>query len=499
MSNNEISRREFLERSSQFAVGGSMLAASANLFANQQMKPSNKRPNLLFVFADMMRGQDMGCAGNEQIITPNLDLFAKQGTLLTNAISTYPVCCPYRAMLMTGRFPFSNKIITNGPPLPEEELCIAEVLKAVGYQTGYIGKWHLNGHAGPNAGAGQQFVPPGPKRQGFDYWAVANFIHNYFKSYYYRDEDKKIMIEGWEPDTQTDLAIQYMKEHKDAPFCLFLSWGPPHDPYIAPEKYMKMYDPAKFKLRENVFWGQDGARTDYHSYYAAITSLDWNMGRLMETLDKLGIADNTIVVFTSDHGDMLHSLGLLQKQLPYEESINVPFIIRCPQKIKADRKTDLLLGSPDIMPTLLSLMGVEIPKTVEGKDLSLFIIGNATGTEPDSVLIEVISPCGRYLDRTGLRAWRGVRTKRYTFARFHDEDWLLYDNKLDPYQKRNLIYNSEYKPLRDELNARLDEWLKKTNDPFLPGSAYYNMRTEMIHDRPPLWPALSPVEVKPEK
>jgi arylsulfatase A-like enzyme len=299
------------------------------------------------------------------------------------------------------------------------------------------------------------------------------------------------MIEGWEPDTQTDLAIQYMKEHKDAPFCLFLSWGPPHDPYIAPEKYKKMYKPDKLKLRENVFWGQDGARTDYHSYYAAITSLDWNMGRLMEAVDKLGIADNTIVVFTSDHGDMLHSLGLLQKQLPYEESINVPFIVRFPQKINADRKTDLLLGSPDIMPTLLSLMGVEIPKTVEGKDLSPFILGNATEPEPDSVLIEVISACGRYQDRIGMRAWRGVRTKRYTFARFHDEDWLLFDNKFDPYQKRNLIYNSEYKPLRDELNAKLDQWLRKTNDPFLPGSAYYNMRTEMIHDRPPL--------LKPEK
>jgi arylsulfatase A-like enzyme len=491
MSKNRISRREFLERSSQFVAGGSMLAASANLFANQQMKPPSKRPNLLYVFADMMRGQDMGCAGNEQIITPNLDLFAKQGTLLTNAISTYPVCCPYRAMLMTGKYPFGNKVVTNGPPLPEEELCIAEILKSVGYQTGYIGKWHLNGHPGSNAGAGLQFVPPGPKRQGFDYWAAANFIHDYFKSFYYRDEDKKIMIEGWEPDTQTDLAIQYMKEHKDAPFCLFLSWGPPHDPYIAPEKFKSMYKPDKLKLRENVFWGQDGARTDYHSYYAAVTSLDWNMGRLMEAMDKLGIADNTIVVFTSDHGDMLHSLGLLQKQLPYEESINVPFIIRCPQKIKAGQKNDVLLGSPDIMPTLLSLMDVEIPKTVEGRNLSPFILGNTTEAEPDSALIETISPCGRYPDRTGLRAWRGVRTKRYTFAKFHDEDWLLYDNKLDPYQKRNLIYNSEYKPLRDELNAKLDQWLKKTNDPFLPGSAYYNMRTEMIHDRPPLW--------KPEK
>jgi arylsulfatase A-like enzyme len=486
----KISRREFLEKSSQLMAGGAILSGAPQLFANQQ-QPAHKRPNLLFVFADMMRGQDMGCAGNEQIITPNLDKLAKEGVLLTNAISTFPICCPYRAMLMTSRYPLSNTVVANALELPESELCIAEILKGVGYQTGYIGKWHLNGQESAGE-VSRQFIPPGPKRQGFDYWAATNIIHQYFDSYYYRDTDEKIPIKGWEPDTQTDLAIQYMTEHKDAPFCLFLSWGPPHVswkppniPYIAPEKYKKMYKPDKIKLRENVVLAEESARAYYWSYYADITSLDWNMGRLMEAMDKLGIADDTIVVFTSDHGDMLLSLSVFEKQWPYEESIRVPFIIRYPKKIKADRKNDVLLGSPDIMPTLLSLMDVEIPRTVEGRNLSPFILGSATEPEPDSVLIEVIALAGRHQDRVGMNAWRGVRTKRYTYARFREKDFILMDNQLDPYQKRNLVYNTEYNDSKAQLKAKLDEWLKKTNDPFLVETAY--PRTEMIHDRPPLW------------
>jgi arylsulfatase A-like enzyme len=481
MSNTKhISRRQFLQKSSQALAGSATLTTSSRLFANRQ-KPHIDRPNLLFVFADMMRSQAMGCMGNEQVITPNLDQLAREGVLLSNAISTFPLCCPYRASLMTGRYPLSHGVITNGPPLPQDQLCIAEVLKEAGYQTGYIGKWHLNGHHIPNT----QFVPPGAKRQGFDYWAATNINHNYFNGFYYRDTDEKIPIKGWEPDTQTDLAIKFMEEHNEGPpFCLFLSWGPPHDPYIAPEKFLKMYDPDKIKLRENVFISNNSIIANY---YAAITSLDWNMGRLMEAMDKMGIADNTILVFTSDHGDMLFSLYLFQKQWPYEESISVPFIIRYPKRIKSGQVNDVLLGTPDIMPTLLSLMGIDIPNTIEGTDLSRFITGNTTEPEPDSVLIEVITPCARVQDRTGMRAWRGVRTKRYTYARFREEDWILIDNKLDPYQRRNLIYNSEYNGLREKLSAKLDEWLNKTNDPFLPGSAYYNIRTEMIHDRPPLW------------
>jgi arylsulfatase A-like enzyme len=478
--NKEITRRDFLEKSSQLAAGG--LAASALTVLNASNKKTNeKRPNLLFVFADQMRNHAMGCTGNEQIHTPNLDQLAREGILFSNAISTYPVCCPYRASLITGKYPLSHSVITNGPPLPDEELCIAEVLKQAGYQTGYIGKWHLHGHRYGDLG---QFVPPGPKRQGFDYWAAANINHRYFDGYYYLDTDEKIPIEGWQPDTLTDLAIQYMEKQKEgSPFCLFLSWGPPHFPYIAPEKYLKMYDPEKIKLRDNVFHAD---KDIIANYYAATTSIDWNMGRLMEVLDKLGIADNTIVIFTSDHGDMLFSQHLLHKQFPYEESINVPFILRYPERIKPGQNSDLLIGTVDLMPTLLGLCNVEIPDTVEGKNLSSFILGEnpIEEPEPDSVLIEVINPCASLQNKIGMHAWRGVRTKRYTYARFREKEWILMDNKYDPFQRRNLVFTPKYKELREKLHLKLNEWLKKTNDPFLPGDSY--PRYEMLRNKPPL-------------
>ena len=147
------------------------------------------------------------------------------------------------------------------------------------------------------------------------------------------------------------------------------------------EKFKKMYDADKLKFRPNVFLDL-GNKDIMLNYYAAITSLDWNMGRLMEALDKLGIADDTIVIFTSDHGDMIYSLYLFQKQWPYEESISVPFIVRWPKKIGAGQVSDLLLGTPDIMPTLLGLSGVGVPDSVEGKDLSGFILGTSTEPEP---------------------------------------------------------------------------------------------------------------------
>jgi len=442
-----------------------------------------KQPNLVFVFADQMRGQDMNCAGNEQMITPNMDKMAAQGVRLSNAISTTPICMPARAMMLTGQYPMNNKVRTNGEALPADSVTIAKLAKSAGYQTGYIGKWHLSGHSGHGV-ASSQFVRPGPERQGFDFWAASNILHQYFDSHYYCDEDKPIPIEGWEPDTQTDLAINYMKQHvdDDQPFCLYLSWGPPHDPYIAPQKYLDMYDPETIKLRDNVFLAD---RKAIQAYYAAISSLDWNLGRLMETMHSIGIADDTIFVFTSDHGDQLFSLYLNHKQWPYEESINVPFIICYPRKLPSGQINDVLLGTPDIMPTLLSLMNLEIPTSIDGDDLSSFMAMNPNKPDRESIPIGIISPNGVVQDRAGMRPWRGVRTKRYTFAKFKHSDWLLIDNKLDPYQRRNLIYNPEYKSIREDLAGKLDEWLIKTNDSF--PDMQEAPRYEMVKNRPPLW------------
>ncbi len=419
---------------------------------------SQQRPNLVFIFPDQMRAQACGFMGNEQLQTPNMDLLAEQGVTFTNAVSTCPVCTPYRAALLTGRYPLSNGMVLNDVRLPVTELCIAEVLRDEGYETGYVGKWHLDG---PHRGG---FTPPGPRRQGFDYWAVAECTHNYMNSFYYRDDPEPIWIEGYDADHQTDLAIGYVQEHAQDQFCLFVSWGPPHEPCgLMPDEY-KIYAPAGIEPRPNA---PEAPLDEIAGYYSHITALDRNLGRLMEALEQAGIADNTIVVFTSDHGDMFGSQGQTRKQKPWDESIMVPCAMRWPAKLPAGERTDVLLNAPDVMPTLLRLMGVEIPDTVEGRDLSHAALG-LEGPEPTSAFIGNICPFGQPFPE-----WRGLRTKTHTYVRTLEGPWLLYDNAADPYQLSNLVDEPAHEEVQERLDDELDDWLSALGDDFGPREVYW--------------------------
>lgn len=420
-------------------------------------------PNLVFVFADQMRGHDMGCAGNAQVATPHLDAMAAEGVRFTNAVSTCPVCTPYRAALLTGRYPLSNGMCLNDVRLPTTEKTIAHVLREAGYRTAYIGKWHLDG---PWRGG---FTPPGPRRQGFDYWAAADCCHDYMRSFYYRDAPEPIWIDGYDADHFTDLAVERMAEWRAEPFCLFLSWGPPHNPYeLMPPEY-DIYEPAAMRLRENVPAEKaEIARAWQAGYYGHITALDRNVGRLRAALDELGLAEDTLVVFTSDHGDMLQSHGYNEKQLPYEESILVPFIAAQAGAIPAGRVADTLLNVPDLMPTLLGHLGVACPDTVEGEDLS-FAWRGEPGAEPTSAFIANPTP---FRPHRECPEWRGVRTKTHTYVRTLQGPWMLFDNEADPFQQENLADRAEMAALQDELDAELDGWLDRLGDEFLPLEAY---------------------------
>lgn len=460
MSFEKISRRRFVKNASTFTLGTMSAAAFSDLTANSgsAVPAVKRRPNVVFILADQWRAQALGCMGNTQVKTPHLDRFSQEGMLLENAISSYPLCTPYRAMLLSGRYPLSHGVVFNDILLPEDELTMGEVFKSAGYRTGYVGKWHLDGL---DRGA---FTPPGPRRQGFDYWRVCNCDHSYFKAFYYGDTPERIHIQGYEPDTQTDLAIDFINQNRNNPFFLFLSWGPPHEPYVAPKKYMDMYDPGTLKLRRNV---RNANRKDIAGYYAHCTALDWNFSRLMSTLRESGLDDNTIVVFTSDHGDMLYSLDLKWKVWPYEESIRVPFIIRYPGTIPAGARSDVLLGTCDIMPSLLSLCGITIPDNVEGIDLSARFRGESR-PDPYSAILMAVRPPSHYWERMGLDVWRGVRTKQYTYAAFRDRPWVLTDNVNDPFQIRNLVDDPNYQAVRRLLENDLKQWLERINDPFPP-------------------------------
>ncbi len=418
------------------------------------------RPNLLFVFADQMRA----CDWHEgKLHTLNLARLANEGTRFQNCFANAPVCTPSRAILLTGLLPQHNRVIGNDLPLPEEIPTIGNFLKESGYATGYVGKWHLDGT--PRG----KFTPPGPRRHGFDFWAAYNCSHDYAHPKYFRDDENLIEMPGYEPEIQTDLALEFLHQNQAKPFALFLSWGPPHDPYpMVPDEFRTLYD--NVEPRANTIEDAPNqlargleCRETLKNYYAAISALDFQMGRLLAFLDESGLAENTIVVFTSDHGDMLWSHGQMKKQLPYDEAINVPFVIRWPQQIRAGYESKTLLSISDFTPSLLGLMNVDSDAPFDGTDLSFALRGEQCAS-PNCVLLQELITTDEGL-RQNVEPWRGVRTQTHTYARSWDGmPWLLFDNVADPLQMKNLIGQAGFSCLQSDLDELLSLQLKRTGD-----------------------------------
>jgi len=433
----EIDRREFVKG----AVAGVAAVTGLGRAAAFAGQTPDRSPNIVYVFADQMRAQAMACMGNSQVLTPNLDHLASQGLLVTNAIACQPVCSPARAQLLTGRYGHVTGVIRNELRLRDDEVTIAEVFKAHGYTTGYIGKWHL---------AGTRRDPVDEEnRRGWDFWAVRNCSHRYFRpAYWLNDATKPVRVEGWEPDVQTDLAIDYIQRNKERPFCLMVSFGPPHNPYKAPKRYTKMYEGRQLRSRPNVPGGEDAAAL--LPYHAMVTGLDECVGRIAEALTEAGIADDTILCFSSDHGDMLGSHGQHMKQRPWEECINVPFILRYPRAVTAGQRRDWIVASVDVMPTLLGLCGISAPKGVQGLDLSATFCGQSQRLREAAFLFNVNGGTGPGSD------WRGIRTHEWIYAYHAQGDWVMYDLKNDPYELHNLVSQPEYGERKAELRQRLE-------------------------------------------
>ncbi len=423
------------------------------------------KPNIVYVLADQWRASATGYAGDPNVKTPNLDRLATEALNFRNAVSVCAVCTPHRAALMTGRYPTSTGMFLNDAHLPESELCMAEILGSAGYATAYIGKWHLDGH-GRSA-----YIPP-ERRQGWDYWKAAECDHNYNHSHYYTgNSDVKRFWDGYDPLAQTKDAQQYLRERAriGQPFILFVAYGTPHFPHdTAPAEFKALYPPDQIKLPPNVPASlQVKARQEAQGYYAHCTALDRCVGDLLVTLAETGLATNTIFVFTSDHGEMLGSHGVPPhtKQVAWSEASKVPFLMRIPAI--GGRMVSTPLTTPDVLPTLLGLTGVAIPRSVEGEDLSQLI---RAGRDVDRAALYMgVAP---FVSRQFANEYRAIRTSQYTYVRRLEGPWMLFDDVKDPYQTNNLVEQPEHAALVRELENRLQARLKHIGDDFRPGSAY---------------------------
>ena len=440
-----------------------------------------RNPNLLFVFSDQQRYSALGADGNGIVRTPHIDAMAGEGMVCDGVFSNHPLCSPYRAILISGRYAWQNGVIDNEYRLHTGIPTLPGTLRAHGYATAHVGKWHL-GH-GPFTEA---------KRYGLDYLAANNIPGNYYGTTYFENESGPHTHPDWGPTGETDLAIRFMERHREArpddPFALFVSWCPPHWPYDQYPREHAIYDPATVDLPGNVPRQMvDFARREIADYYGNCTALDAEMGRLLATLARLDVAGDTIVIYTSDHGDHLSSHGYTKpsdlwmhhslrasKATAYEESVHVPFVIRWPGRVAPGSRSDAFIGTVDLMPSLLAACGVAEPEGMQGRDISPVWCGGPPPVDrPDtpgaveSVYLQNMAH--GWPNRDGwVGRWRGVRTERYTYARWFANErgpWL-FDRAADPDEMINLADSAAARPAVEEMEERLLRWMTATHDPF---------------------------------
>lgn len=442
----------------------------------------NRRPNLLFVFADQWRRHAVGFAGEDPVLTPRIDAFAEDALVVENAVSGCPVCSPYRAAMMTGRYPIANGVLTNCSPnqpsvgLAPDPCSFGNVLRTAGYATAYIGKWHLDRF---DRSEGEwpypdwnTYTPPGPRRQGFDYWYSYGCNHSHFDLCYWRDDPKPFVGKGWQPDHETDALIAYLegRADDDGPFAAFLSYSTPHTihrlehlgqrhtgwKFDAPPEYEALYRERPLAARPNV--PDDIAEYAFPGYFGAVTNIDDNFGRILASLRRLGLLDDTIVVLTADHGELLGSHGLWTKFYWYEESIGIPFLIRYPAAI-APGRSEAIVNHVDVMPTLLDLLGVPVPDAAQGESLRQAFTSGGEG--PEFAYLEASRTPGKEAE-----SWRGVRSRRYTYVERPGEDPLLYDNEADPYQIAPIPpADARFTAVAPHHREALVEQLRRLGDP----------------------------------
>ena len=409
-------------------------------------------PNILFVLADQLGARWLPIYGHPAVATPKLDQFAGESTVFERAISTSPVCTPYRGCLLSGRYPAQTGVLQNGQAYPADVPSIADRLNERGYATHNIGKWHLGGAPQEN-----RWVPP-EQRAGFQHFIGWESHHVDHRAGLIWEDDPDCAIEmpGHETDALTDIALAQLTvlAQADDPFFMMISYQAPHPPCSPPAEYLEQFAESDLLTEPNAdhsaWFKHEGWNADYgierfrQLYFGEISQLDAAFGRLHGALDALGLSDNTLVVFTSDHGEMAGAHGLFGKGVMYEESLGVPLVIRAPGQ-STGRRSGCPAATVDLMPTLLDYAGCEIDDAAEGISLRAHIEGEAV--DEDRV---VISEYHNFCATSG--EW-----KLFTQGRTL-ENAALYHVVDDPYELQNRLDEPVCAEMQAALSTALERW-----------------------------------------
>ena len=434
--------------------------------------------NLLIIQTDEHHFNTLGCYGGQTVDTPNIDWLAKHGALCTSFYATTPVCSPSRASLVSGLYPQKTPVTQNDIPLDDSVVTFAELLRRQGYATGYAGKWHLDGDGKPqwapkrkfgfednrfmfNRGHWKKFV------DGEDGPRVGSRNKRGQPDYNLNGANDKTFSTDW----LCDKVMDFVRTNRGRPFCYMVSLPDPHGPNTVRPPYDRMFAntevalPATLKRTAEQIpaWGRPAnirpnqLRKLMRQYYGMVKCIDDNVGQMLNLLRELDLLEDTIVVFTSDHGDLCGEHGRLNKGVPYEGSARIPFLIYCHEEIKPGTVVNEALSCIDFLPTAMKMMDVEVPHQVDGRDATPLFTNQSNDWE-DVAFVRSTS---------GKTPWLSVVTKDHKLVFSSVEEPWLIDLKNDPSEVVNLFQDPKHKILVQTLATKLQEYGQQHNDPYV--------------------------------
>jgi N-acetylglucosamine-6-sulfatase len=474
-------QRFYLPRLSPLLVVVGLLPISIGWGAdlNLQRIPGAKPRNIILILVDDLRFDVFGFTGHPFVETPNIDSLSKNGVHLKNALVTTALCSPSRASILTGLYAHRHRVVDNNNPVPSGTVFFSQYLQQAGYQTAFIGKWHMGGEG------------DGPQ-PGFDHWVSFRGQGNYWPTKDGLNVDgRHVQQKGYITDELTEYALDWLKTRQlDRPFMLYLSHKAVHADFSPAPRHRDRYKdkpmpklnydaPADYadkpmwvKNQRNSWHGVEFAYHSnldieqyYKSYCETLLAVDESVGRLLDLLREKKLLDSTLIIFMGDNGFLFGEHGLIDKRNAYEESMRVPMVMQCPELIKSGLVVERMAANIDVAPTILEAAGLSSPATWDGKSLIPLAQGKDVEWR-DALLYEY------YWERNFPQtpAMHALRTDRFKYIHYYgiwDSD-ELYDLKRDPHETRNLIRSQDHKQDLSKLNERLFAELRATDGMYIP-------------------------------